>query len=267
LHKSNNLDLILVDHNRLAVPQAIYENSVAEIVDHHTDEGKSSHAKRKIEMVGSCATLIAEKILAESPSILSQVDAKVLLAPILLDTVNMDPQYKKATHKDIEVASKLSGIIGLDVQQQKQFFEKLQYMRFSVETLNTYDLLRMDYKQWTMGSYEVGVSSSKRGIQEWKKKDTNLSKEFDKYLKGKKLDILFAMTQFLDAQNNMVRELIIFTYNKEVYENTKRFLVPSELALVEIDVQQSDFIMGFFEQKNVAASRKQLQPLLVELYK
>jgi len=267
LKENKCVDLILVDHNRLSVPQEKYESLVTEIIDHHKDEEKSPKAKRTIEMVGSCSTLITERILSQS-SFLTSLDAKILLSPILLDTVNMDPIHKKATQKDIEIASKLNKIIEFNLEQKNTFFDKLQFERFSVESLNSYDLLRMDYKQWTMGSIEVGISSVKRSIKEWKIKDSLLIKELEKYFLERKLNLLIVMTQYLDSQKNMFREVIIFTPKKEnLFEKTKEFLVPTELNLVEMNVQKDDyFITGFFEQKNITASRKQMQPLLVELY-
>jgi len=102
LNKSSRLKFVLVDHNRLAVSQEKYEESVIEIVDHHKDESRCKNAKndkRNIEMVGSCATLVAEKLLKGAPSLVTKIEARVLLAPILLDTVNLDPKYEKS-HKE-----------------------------------------------------------------------------------------------------------------------------------------------------------------------
>jgi len=271
LHESQRLDLILVDHNRLSAHQEKYEKSVTEVIDHHQDEKKCTSAKKAIEMVGSCTSLVAEKILYSLPSLVSKADAGILLAPILLDTANLDPKHEKVKKKDEEISAKLIDILGFSKEQQNQFFEKLQHERFSVDSLDTLDLLRMDYKQWKMGKWEVGISSSKRSIKELLERDSNLDKEFFNYLKSRKLDILFCMTLWLD-QKNMLRELIILTPNRRLYENTKAVLLASDLKLKEIKKDESkklsttDYIISFFHQHNVTASRKQLQPLLVEYY-
>jgi len=179
---------------------------------------------------------------------------------------------KKVKKRDEDASAKLIDILGFSKEQQNQLFEKLRDERFSVDSLDTLDLLRMDYKQWKMGKWEVGISSSKRSIKEFLEKDSNLDKEFFNYLKSRKLDILFCMTQWFDYQNNMLRELIILTPNRQLYENTKVVLLASDLKLKEIRNDESkklsttDYIISFFQQHNIVASRKQLQPLLVEYY-
>jgi len=160
----------------------------------------------------------------------------------------------------------------MNSESQKTFFEKLQYERFSVDSLNTPDLLRSDYKQWTMGKLEVGVSSAKRSIKQWLEMDPNLQKEFLTYLKSRKLDILFVMTQYIDEKKDMFRELIVFTPDRNLFDRTKKFLLASDLKLSEVNQEKagsmstSNYIINFFNQGNVASSRKQLQPLLVDNY-
>lgn len=57
---------------------------------------------------------------------------------------------------------------------QKGLFDHLLEERYDQSSLNTKDLLRCDYKQWTMGKMEVGISSTKVPIQEWVAKDAEL---------------------------------------------------------------------------------------------
>ncbi|KAJ2385841.1 hypothetical protein H4S02_004138, partial [Coemansia sp. RSA 2611] len=57
------MDIWLVDHNAPASRQAFLEPYVRGIVDHHVDEGKCLGAKeRQIEVVASCATLVAQRL-------------------------------------------------------------------------------------------------------------------------------------------------------------------------------------------------------------
>jgi len=273
LHQAKQLGLIIVDHNRLAVSQEKYEESICEIVDHHKDEKRCPNAKsenRVIEMVGSCATLVAEKMLRDG-ALVNKAIARLLLAPIILDTVNLDPKFEKVTKKDEAVAVDLIKAAHFTADLQKDFFEKLQHERFSVDSLSTYDLLRCDYKQWTMGKWEVGVASAKTPLKIWLEKDPDLPKEFEKYLRLRKLHILYAMTQYMEG-NDMKRELIVFTPNRELLEESKKFLLSSDLKLTEVEqgkaasMSTKDFSIALFSQANVAASRKQLQPLLVDNY-
>ncbi len=80
----------------------IADVAVVDIVDHHKDERPPTAAGTtarclcncRIEMVGSCCTLVAETIFRESPDFLTSDAAIVplLLGTILLDTVNLSEQ-------------------------------------------------------------------------------------------------------------------------------------------------------------------------------
>ena len=74
--------------------------AVVGILDHHKDERPSTSrclCHCKIEMVGSCCTLVTETILADAPDFLTSDSAIVplLLGTILLDTVNLSEQVRK----------------------------------------------------------------------------------------------------------------------------------------------------------------------------
>lgn len=86
-----------------------------------------------------------------------------------------------------------------------------------------------------------------------------------------KLDIHFIMTQFMDNQNNMCRELGIYTKNKQLHDGAIAFLKTTDLELEEIYPEKAaqlsqGVIITFYKQKNVGASRKQLQPFLDSFY-
>lgn len=276
LKSSGSLHLILVDHNKLATSQEKLGDIVEEIVDHHKDEGLYNVPtnKRTIEMVGSCCTLVAEKIFSDSTwaqSVLTPVVAELLLGTILLDTVNLDPKYKKVTPKDTDYAVRLAQKINFESNKQKELFDVLQEKRFDVSSLQTYDLLRADYKQWQMGNVMVGISSCKRSFAEWFQKDPNMTKDCERVTINMKLDIHFIMTQFMDNQNNMCRELGIYTKNKQLHDGAVAFLKTTDLELQEIYPEKAaqlsqGVIITFYKQKNVGASRKQLQPLLDSFY-
>ena len=60
---------------------------------------------KTIELVGSCCTLVAEKLLAVD--ILDNMMCSLLLGTILLDTINLDPRAGKTTDKDKQIVSRL----------------------------------------------------------------------------------------------------------------------------------------------------------------
>ena len=129
---SNMIDKVtLVDHNVLSDSMSFLEPFVQEIIDHHKDEGLYAktveNSKRKIEMVGSTTTLIAENFLNNqflNKTVFSGVgnshddgaqlrDADtdehnnsrnisyMLFSTILLDTMDLSPRSKKSYEKRI----------------------------------------------------------------------------------------------------------------------------------------------------------------------
>ena len=80
------------------------------ILDHHSDSGSfdDPYVSKTIEAVGSCCTLVSEKIYNKSESLLAEFPlADVLLSTILLDTVNLKQGIGRSTEKDIEFVEEL----------------------------------------------------------------------------------------------------------------------------------------------------------------
>ena len=75
---------------------------------------RSSDVTYCIELVGSCTTLVAERILAASPAVVTESVALVMLGTILLDTVNLDPAACRLAEKDREMADLLGEICGAE---------------------------------------------------------------------------------------------------------------------------------------------------------
>jgi inorganic pyrophosphatase/exopolyphosphatase len=80
-HLQNNddkrLELILVDHHTLSDEDIALKSSVVSIIDHRPLDLAWSwpNVSLNIEIVGSCATLVARNVLQRNPSIL---DAQLL---------------------------------------------------------------------------------------------------------------------------------------------------------------------------------------------
>lgn len=78
--------------------------------DHHDESGslEDPYITKTIESVGSCCTLIAEKVYNKSESLFAESPiADLLLSTILLDTVNLKLGIGRTTEKDIEFAEEL----------------------------------------------------------------------------------------------------------------------------------------------------------------
>ncbi len=250
LSARDRLRLILVDHNKLAASQNQLEGLVEEIIDHHQDEGLYPEVKdRTIEPVGSAATLVADKILKDRAELIDEGTAKLLLGTILLDTVNLDPEARRVTPKDEEVAAQLLALTGID---KKQLFDKLQFEKFNVSSLGTYDLLRKDCKEWQMGSIKCGIGSVLMALKAWIEKDPDIVAGFNSYLKERGLNLLLAMNAYTDPDFH--RDLVVYSPDQSLRERVIAHLQLKKLGLKEIgpgDLAGKDDI-SFFAQGDLS---------------
>lgn len=262
LFEENRLRLVLVDHNKLASSQAYLEQCIVEILDHHTDEERyPSTAVTDIRPVGSTATLVAERYLQKAEEVIDNSLGTLLLGTILLDTVNLDPEAGRVTDTDSTIAKNLVNITKADMQT---LFDKLQFEKFNVSSLASYDLLRKDYKQWRMGSVMCGIGSVLMSAEEWKQKDPELKQAFKQYASEKQLDVLIAMNAF--TQPSFTRHLGVYVSDPELRENLLRFLESSDLGLEKFDALSEKDGVLFYNQKNLGMSRKKLHPVLSEFF-
>ncbi|KAJ2081947.1 Exopolyphosphatase [Coemansia sp. RSA 988] len=224
------LDVWLTDHNAPASRQASLEPFVRGIVDHHTDEGRCPEAWwRQIEPVGSCTTLVAEKLrnlatTASTNELIGAPLAKMLLAPILLDTSNLKPAAGRTTDKDIEHVSWLipqvqwtwpststvhsqseesdtEQLSSLNVHSTDELYRTLDKLKGNVSHLSSYDLLRKDYKQWEVEDaggrqWTVGISSISYRLRKWLKRDgrANIEDAVARWIEQQNLDLALVMT-------------------------------------------------------------------------
>jgi hypothetical protein len=80
-------------------------------------------------------SLILERFFRENVSLITPVIAMLMLGPILLDTINLNPQRHRVTPKDEVVAQKLLTIAQIN---QNTFFEELQTAKFNDQSLTTW---------------------------------------------------------------------------------------------------------------------------------
>ena len=260
LHAAGKLELVLIDHNKLASVQAPLENAVVEIIDHHKDEGLYTNiSNRIIEPVGSAATLVAEALL-KNESVLEQGSATLLLGTILLDTVNLDPEAQRATEKDQKIVDTLLSLTGANRQE---LFDKLQEEKFNVSSLDSSDLLRKDYKEWMLGQKNVGFSSVLLSVADWLKKDSALSSSLGDYAKARKLDVLIAMNAYTDPQ--FTRELVVYCQDDALRTKLLGFLEASDLGLTKLE-GSVDGATALYAQANLGYSRKKLQPVMNDFF-
>jgi len=148
LHAAKQLQLTLVDHNQLSAAQAGLAGSIVAVVDHHDDgKGNLDAQPRIIERVGSCATLLVRDIIQAQKLELDEYWAKLLLAPILLDTANLNASqvnFKPDDRQAIEGLLPLvygSSTTTWTSDVTLPFFQELADVKMDVSRLSTDELL------------------------------------------------------------------------------------------------------------------------------
>ncbi|MEN8188661.1 MAG: DHHA2 domain-containing protein [Thermodesulfobacteriota bacterium] len=257
--------LVLVDHNKLGPTLEKYNSNVSAVLDHHNDEGMyEDAAPRKIRLVGSTTTLVAEEFSRTGVEI--EEDTAILLAgTILLDTVNLAPEAGRVTGADIEAAEKLLPLCSLSRQE---FFDNIQREKFSVTGLSTGDLLRKDYKQFQFETVRCGISSALLPVSQWQELDNDLLSGFMTYAASCELEVLLSMNAYTNPDFN--RDLVIYCRTKEGHDNLLACLQNNSLDLTPIEYpgqqEKGGVFISFHRQGNLGISRKKLQPLLAEFY-
>ncbi|KAG0226229.1 Exopolyphosphatase [Actinomortierella wolfii] len=278
---TDQLSLFLVDHNLLSGSLSQWNNvPVTGIIDHHVDEGLYlSATPRRIEMVGSCTSLVAETFLQELKTSVNPGDrtyiAQLMLGPILIDTGNLNPALKKAKPLDFAMHSSLMPLAGWG--DTDFYYKAIHEARKDTSKLSCYDLLRKDYKEWTVTtpsgeSVKVGISSVVGLVQKYIKRDGKdaVHEAMHRWSNERELDLFMALWQddLGEGQGGFQRQCLIepclagFAYLCSALE-------ASDMKLQRIaDLDTNDFVDSggrVYQQLNTTWSRKQIWPFVEKL--
>ncbi|XP_053446724.1 exopolyphosphatase PRUNE1 isoform X1 [Nycticebus coucang] len=264
LHQAGRLTLILVDHHILPKSDAALEEAVAEVLDHRPIEQKhcpSCHVS--VELVGSCATLVTERILQGAPEILDRQTAALLHGTIILDCVNMDLKIGKATLKDSQYVEKLEALFP-DLPERNDIFDSLQKAKFNVSGLTTEQMLRKDQKTIYKQGIKMAISAIYMDLEAFLQR-SGLLADLHAFCQAHSYDVLVTMTIFFNTHNEPVRQLAIFcphlALRMTICEILERSLSPS-LKLTPASSTHPN--LQAYLQGNTQVSRKKLLPLLQE---
>jgi len=122
-------DFILVDvSNPSFFDNIVINDKIIEVIDHHTgyDEyWKQQSCQSQIEFIGSAATIIFERFLANNRlDLLDKNLCKLLICAILDNTLNLKGPI--TTNRDIEAYKKLVEIANINEDFRKEYFESCQ---------------------------------------------------------------------------------------------------------------------------------------------
>lgn len=288
--KAGQLRVTITDHNVLGQEFSYLKDSLVGIVDHHVDplgekRPKLAQETQIVVPLGSASTLVAERYLEttalpsigdsdfEPASLIDAATANLLIATILIDTANMDPKMERGTKRD---ENALAGLVSrLDatgdryglktLEERTALFERLQAIKFDMSRLATPELLRKDYKAWTIDSgLKYGISSVTLSTADWLAKDSDISSSFAKYIAENNLAFLLVMTSFTNDDHFQRELMALAAPDQEPLLEKVLSSVSDELTLKKEDLpaatKDSASQTKFFKQDNIKLSRKQVQP-------
>jgi len=270
LKSLDNLKLALVDHNMMSGEDSELENRVGEVIDHHVMErAADTNARMLVEPVGSCSTLVAQKILSESPELEDKMCLSLLLDTILVDTVALDPQAKKVTAKDIEMVEKIESIIGAVDRTAR--FNQLWAAKAKIDHFTAHQLLRRDLKCIQLSKAKIGLSSVPLLVEDFLKMKT-VCDDLNTFMEEEHLDLVLVLGYSI-SQGNVQRDLLVCCPNsEETQDDGKRSLYTAVSATLLCDDNGLQLTASkmeahiphgeYFQQGNSSASRKRILPLV-----
>lgn len=264
LQQAGQLTLTLVDHHVLPRADAALEEAVVEVLDHRPVEQKQRLPYPiSVELVGSCATLVTERILQGAPEILDSPTAALLHGTIILDCVNMDPRMGKATPKDSVFVEKLEALFP-DLPKRSDIFDFLQKAKFDVSGLTTEQMLRKDQKTICRQGTKVAISVIYMDLEAFLQR-SGLVAELHAFCQAHGCDALIAMAIYFTPHEEPVRQLAVFCPSAALQATICGVLERSPVPSLRLTPLPSTHPhLQAYLQGNTQVSRKKVLPLLQE---
>ncbi|XP_028280881.1 exopolyphosphatase PRUNE1-like [Parambassis ranga] len=266
LQQAGRLQLTLVDHNILPSSDSDLEGAVVEVIDHHLLEREpSASCPVTVETVGSCATLVTERIIQKAPHILDQQLAQLLYAAVVLDCVNMAPAAGKVTPKDSQYAAALESRFPA-LPPRGALFQALQNAKFDVSGLNTEQMLLKDMKA-VAGSLNVAVSVLYITLEEFLQRP-EMEAELSAFCQKFGYDLLLLMTISFTESKEPIRELAVFSHSTTCRDQVGQYLEQARNPALNLSpISSLHPHISAYQQGNTLASRKKLLPIVKDFLK
>ncbi|CAF0750443.1 unnamed protein product [Adineta steineri] len=269
LYDQKKLEIILVDHHYL---HSKLNEAVVEIIDHHQIKKDSILLKDssaiKIELVGSCCTLVAEKILASNFKMTDEI-AYLLTGPIIFDTVNFSSSAGKTTEKDEQIYAQLQTYRHSPIDDSK-LYEDLRKSSCDITGLSIQDLLQKDVKPIIGSNLRLIMSSLPMDytVEKLINESKNLNDLNEFLSKNDNADGVI-MTSVEVKNDETKRQLGFYIkkyeYIQPIYEYIQSNKINLDLHERAIPLNHAN--IKLFDQKNIKASRKQILPFIEQFVK
>ncbi|XP_078393452.1 exopolyphosphatase PRUNE1 [Cetorhinus maximus] len=267
LHGDGRLTLTLVDHNVLPRGDAALEEVVTEVIDHRPLERPSTPAcVVTAEPVGSCATLVTERIVQRAPDVLDRQLAYILRSTIVLDCINMAPEAGKVTPKDSQYVAALESRFG-DLPPRAAAFDSLQKAKFDVRGLTIEQMLRKDLKVLSGGDLHLAMSAVYVRLEDLLARP-RLKEGFEEFCRGGGYNVLVVMTISFSQKSEPFRQLAVYSAHRDLRDAVRRMLEESEAPSLQLTPMDSPCPqIGAYRQGNGLASRKKVLPVVKDFLK
>lgn len=240
----NNVDwIIIVDASDLrGLSNQIQPEKVIEVIDHRKvhEAHNFPNAKIQIELVGSAATLIAEKFHSSKITI-SEESAALLFSAIVSNTINF--QANVTTKRDHEMADWLQTKFSLPENYiHKMFVDKSQFKKNLKETFID-DFATFHFNNHNLGIAQLEIVNVNNFV---KKNLVEIKKILEELKKEKSLELIFLTCIDLETAFN---QIIV------VDESTENLIKKALKVIFKNGVTKRDGIL----------MRKEIVPLIKEV--
>ncbi len=119
------------------------------VYDHHDLErpgGGKDLDHCVVTKMGSCATIVAEKILQEKPDIKDASFFHLVRSTIVLDTENFDPDRQKTTPRDVAVMELIEKSLGSVEETREELLRRLMAAKADMSGFTVDMMLKKDMK-------------------------------------------------------------------------------------------------------------------------
>ncbi|NWW96205.1 PRUN1 Exopolyphosphatase, partial [Rhynochetos jubatus] len=262
LHRAGLLSLTLVDHHVLPSADAALEGAVVEVLDHRPlERDRVPGCRVTAEPVGSCATLVTERIARGPLGVLDRPTAALLHGTILLDCVNLSPAAGKVTPRDVACVSLLEESFP-ELPPRDTVFQALQAAKFDVSGLTTEQMLRKDLKVVSGGELLLATSAIYVDLETFLRRP-GLLQDLDAFCRARGYAGLVAMMISFNERNEPSRQLAVYSRHETLRGAVCRALEKVTEPALQLQPLPSPWsCVGTYGQGNAAASRKKVLPIL-----
>ncbi|XP_063836276.1 exopolyphosphatase PRUNE1 [Ostrinia nubilalis] len=263
--------VVLVDHHTLSNSDKFLAPFVIEIIDHRPIDksawGYKEDTRSTIETVGSCCTLIAQRIKDLATLVAKDVDffnaypvcSDMLHSTIILDTVNFSKDLNKATPHDEDIILFLETLLKpSDYEtERKNKLDRLSTAKSDVSSLTAAQLLKKDVK--IFGS--VLVPSFPILVQEFLQKP-EAQRALSEALNSRGCSV--ALLLGMDYKEGMKRDTAVYSDNAEKETQLSAFIEQWASPPLGLTPLAPPLPCHYYKQDNLTATRKQYIPAINE---